>query len=68
MTTDAARKAVLNTTELLEQIILCLPWKKIFVIQRTCQQFRDTIRSSTPIQQRMFLKPSVEPQVWKLEL
>lgn len=66
MTTDASRKAVLNTTELLEQIILCLPAKTIFGMQRTCKQFRDVIQDSTPIQQTIFLKPSVQPQMWKM--
>lgn len=68
MTTQAARQAVLETTELLEQIILHLPVKKIFVVQRVCKQFYDTIRASPLLQQRMFLKPSLKPQMWKIQM
>ena len=66
MTTEAARKAVFNTTELLERIILHVPPIKIFAIQRVCKQFHNLIQSSTPIQQRMFLKSSKKPRFWKI--
>lgn len=56
MTTDASRKAVFNTSELLEQVILCLPMKKIFGIQRVSRQFRDVIAASPKIQEKMWLR------------
>jgi hypothetical protein len=50
MTTDAARQAVFNTSELLEQIILHLPMKNIFGIQRVCKHFNEVIVTSPEIQ------------------
>jgi hypothetical protein len=69
MTTDASRKAVFNTSELLEQIILCLPVKNIFGIQRVCKQFRDVIAGSPKIQEKMFLRlrNDVPKEAWVLE-
>lgn len=69
MTTDAARKAVLGTNELLEQIILYLPMENIFGIQRVCQQFRDIIASSTKIKTKMFLRLqiNVSDEAWVLD-
>lgn len=43
MTTDASRKAVLNTTELLENTIVHLPARNIFGVRRVCQAFRNVI-------------------------
>ncbi|KAI7595153.1 hypothetical protein KC343_g15577 [Hortaea werneckii] len=56
MTTDAARRAVFDTAELLENIIMQLPPRKIFVIQRVCKQFRDIVASSVKLQQRLFFR------------
>ena len=56
MTTNAARQAVFGTSELLEQIILYLPMKTIFGIQRVCQKFRNVIATSPEIQTKMFLR------------
>ena len=67
MTTDASRKAVLNTTELLEHIIVHLPARNIFGVQRVCQSFRNVIKTSTAIQEKLFLKPSTQKaQMWEL--
>lgn len=62
MTTDAARKAVFNTSELLESILVCLPPKTIFGVQRVSKQFQAVIATSTPIQEKMFLRVRNEPQ------
>jgi hypothetical protein len=69
MTTNASRKAVFETNELLEQIILCLPMKTIFGIQRVCRQFRDVIAASPKIQEKMFLRLRniVPKEAWTLE-
>ena len=69
MTTDAARKAVLDTSELLEQIILCLPMTNIFVIQRVCQKFKAVIATSPNIQTKLFLRlrADVPEEAWALD-
>ena len=58
MTTDGPRQAVFNTAELLEQILLSLPAKKVFICQRVSRQFRDIVATSAAIQQHLFLRPS----------
>ena len=67
MTTDAARRAVFETAELLENIIMQLPPRKIFVIQRVCKQFRDIVATSVKLQQRLFLRSDgTEAQEWRV--
>ncbi|KAI6893301.1 hypothetical protein KC318_g12354 [Hortaea werneckii] len=67
MTTDAARRAVFETAELLENIVMQLPPRKIFVIQRVCKQFRDIVATSIKLQQRLFLRSDgTEAQEWRV--
>ncbi|GAB1742729.1 hypothetical protein NU219Hw_g8441t1 [Hortaea werneckii] len=67
MTTDAARRAVFETAELLENIFIQLPPRKIFVIQRVCKQFRDIVATSVKLQQRLFLRSDgSEAQEWRV--
>ncbi|RMY70973.1 hypothetical protein D0862_14669 [Hortaea werneckii] len=67
MTTDAARRAVFETAELLENIFVQLPPRKIFVIQRVCKQFRDIVATSVKLQQRLFLRSDgTEAQEWRV--
>ncbi|KAI7281629.1 hypothetical protein KC345_g4052 [Hortaea werneckii] len=67
MTTDAARRAVFETAELLENIVMQLPPRKIFVIQRVCKQFRDIVATSVKIQQRLFLRADgFETPKWRV--
>ena len=67
MTTDAARRAVFETAELLENIFMQLPPRKIFVIQRVCKQFRDIVATSVKLQQRLFLRSDgTEAQEWRV--
>lgn len=56
MTTDAARKAVFNTSELLEFILIYLPPKTLFGVQRVSKKFQAIIATSVPIQEKMFLR------------
>ncbi|KAK3690776.1 hypothetical protein LTR37_018998 [Vermiconidia calcicola] len=56
-------QAVFNTTELLEQILLCLPMKSVFVSQRVCTHFKDTILKSNALQQKLFLRPAGDKSV-----
>lgn len=68
MTTDAARKAVYNTSELLESILVCLPPKTLFGVQRVSKQFQAIITTSIPIQEKMFLRLRNKPQQsWSLK-
>ncbi|KAI7180984.1 hypothetical protein KC316_g8534 [Hortaea werneckii] len=67
MTTDAARRAVFETAELLENIFIQLPPRKIFVFQRVCKQFRDIVATSVKLQQRLFLhSDGTEAQEWRV--
>jgi hypothetical protein len=68
MTTDAARRAVFDTTELLESILVCLPPKNLFGVLRVSRRFRAVITASIPIQEKMFLRVRNKPwTAWKLE-
>lgn len=68
MNTDAARKAVLNTTELLESILVFLPAKTLFGVQRVSKQFQAIIARSIPVQEKMFLRVRNKPQpTWQLK-
>ncbi|CAK4011256.1 Hypothetical predicted protein [Lecanosticta acicola] len=57
---ESAARRVLFTTELLEKILLQLPVKSMFGVQRTCGKFRDTTRGSKHLQYAMFLVPDTE--------
>ncbi|KAK8879932.1 F-box-like domain-containing [Apiospora arundinis] len=52
-----AIRAVFNTWELLESILIDLSMRDLLLLQRVSIAFRDVIRSSTPIQQKLFLAP-----------
>jgi hypothetical protein len=68
MTTDAARRAVFDTTELPESVLVCLPPKNLFAVLRVSRRFRAVITASIPIQEKMFLRVRNEPwTAWKLE-
>jgi len=56
MTTEAPRRAALDTTEILENVLSFLPNRKIFIIQRVCRRWRDVIAGSPDIQQKLFLQ------------
>ena len=66
MATTAARNAVFNTTELLESILIRLPYKDLFVLQRVSHKFKDVISGSVRLQQRMFLRSCVARESWTL--
>lgn len=51
---------VLHTPELLELILLHLPMRDLLLAQRTCQKFRNLIRTSPTLQQILYLKPLPE--------
>jgi hypothetical protein len=65
MTTDAARQAVFNTSELLERIIVHLPMKSIFAVQRVSQKFKAAVDTSPSIQTKVFRRlQNTPPETW----
>ncbi|KAF7186743.1 hypothetical protein HII31_11975 [Pseudocercospora fuligena] len=51
-----ASAKVFATDEVLERILLELPCLQLFLLQRTCIQFRNVIKDSSRLQQAMFLQ------------
>jgi hypothetical protein len=57
MTTDAARRAVFNTPEMLENIILFLPVRDVFAkVQRLSRSRKAVVDSSVVIQTKLWLR------------
>lgn len=63
MATDAARKAVFNTPELLENIISFLPQSDILKAQRLSRRWNTAISSSPSIQIKLWLRPRNPPAI-----
>ncbi|KAK5683655.1 hypothetical protein LTS10_005189 [Elasticomyces elasticus] len=62
MTTDASRRAVFTTAELLENILMHTPIESVFTAQRVSTQFRDIVAKSVQLQQKLFLRlPILQP-------
>ncbi|KAK3619098.1 hypothetical protein LTR56_024256 [Elasticomyces elasticus] len=55
--TDRPRQAVFATAELLENILLFVPAKQVFKLQRTAKQFRDNVTTSIQLRRKLFLHP-----------
>jgi hypothetical protein len=55
--TAAAMQAVFQTSELVENILVHLPAKTIFGVQRVSKSFRNAIKNSLPIKEKLFLRP-----------
>ena len=53
-TTDAARKAVFDATELLEHILCFAPELDVLKWKAVCKHFKDTIEGSIKLQKRLF--------------
>ena len=67
MTTEKARRAAMDTTEVLEHILSFLPQRTLFVVQRVSRQWKDLIARSSPIQEKMFLRfRTKRPEIWML--
>jgi hypothetical protein len=66
---NPARQAVLNTTELLENILSYLPFQDLFVLQRVSRQLGAAITAAPGLQQKMFLRPqsATLKETWALE-
>ena len=64
MTTDAARKAVFNTSELLEHIISFLPPKDVLTkIQRVSRQWKDAVEASPTVRSKLWMTLCKTPAV-----
>lgn len=55
---DVAMRAVLETTELLEMILLRLPPRDAIVSMRVCRRWNQCIHASPSMPQHLFLQPS----------
>lgn len=63
---SSAAEKVFGIPELLEQVLLCLSWRQLFVLTRINQTFRDTISDSVSLRRRKHLdyeKPRDEKDV-----
>ena len=63
-----ATEAVFNTTELLEDVLALLPLLSLLRVQAVSKQWRDCIKTSTLLQQKLFLKPTKEEKVWLVDI
>lgn len=54
--TAAAMQAVCQTSELVENILVHLPAKTIFGVQRVSKCFRNAVQHSLPIKEKLFLR------------
>jgi hypothetical protein len=66
-TADTARERVFETQELFEGILSFLPFKKLFYIRTVSKHWADEIDGSVTLQQKMFLKPRDQPELWIVE-
>lgn len=66
-TTDTARERVFKTEELLEGILSFLPFKTLFYIRRVSKRWAEGIDGSIVLQQKMFLRPRDQPELWRLD-
>ncbi|KAK3096425.1 hypothetical protein LTR53_019208, partial [Teratosphaeriaceae sp. CCFEE 6253] len=56
VTIDDPRQAVLETTELLEHILIHLPVATLFTVQQVCRQSQNLIATSPQLRMRLFLR------------
>jgi hypothetical protein len=64
----SACNQVLNTTELLEGILVFLPLPDLLRCQAVTQQWKAVIANSLPIQQKLFLKPIKAETAWLVDI
>lgn len=66
MATNNARQAVLQTAELLEQILIGLDFFDVWRCQRVCKQFQGVIQQSGKLQEMMMLRLANGPrEIWE---
>jgi len=59
--TEAARQAVFQTHELVENILVHLPAMTIFTVQRVSRSFSNAVNNSLPIKEKLFLTRQAKP-------
>jgi hypothetical protein len=64
---NTARTNVFATEELFEGILSFLPFKTLFYIRRVSKRWASVIDGSVTLQQKMFLRPRDEPELWIVE-
>lgn len=64
--TGPAMQAVLNTAELLENILLYVPFFNLIISQRVSTLWRYTITQSTPLKQKLFLAAEPIQHRWRI--
>lgn len=61
------RQRTFNTPELLQNILLYLPTKELYIVRRVSKQFKEAISECSPIRDKMFLNRSISPhETWKI--
>jgi hypothetical protein len=65
MATKDSRRAALDITEILENVLSFLPPRTLFGVQRVSHLWKSTIAASPPIQEKMFLRIRTKtPEIW----
>ncbi|KAF2167177.1 hypothetical protein M409DRAFT_22606 [Zasmidium cellare ATCC 36951] len=59
-----ARNAVLNTAELLENVLFNLPARQLFTVKRVSRRFKAAVEKSIDIQSKMFLRMQEPDESW----
>lgn len=59
--TDAARTAVFTTVELMEQVLLALPFHDLYRVQRVSRHWKTVLATSVLLQEEMFLRAIPPP-------
>jgi len=65
MTTDASRRAVLHTHELLESILDALPMPTLLSVRRVCKTWNNLLLTSPRLLRKLYLAPTREADVEK---
>jgi len=63
-TTNAVRKAVLETNELLEAVLSQLPMQNLLLVRRVCKAWNALILTSPRILRKLFLAPERDTKEW----
>lgn len=68
MELNGPRQAAFQTAEILEQILIHLPFKTLWTCQRVCKQFQAMTETSPALQEIMMLRPRGGPrECWRIE-
>lgn len=62
----AARNAVLNTAELLENVLLHLPARQLFTMKRVSRRFKAAVERSIDVQSKLLLRLQETEESWRV--